>query len=55
MRLVEVLIFVGFYDIGDDIGVWVVKVSEMLDFAGFGWNFGQWFLFFEIIYFIVGV
>ena len=34
-RLVEVLIFVGVDDIGCDIGVFGVKVSEILDFAGF--------------------
>ena len=34
-RLVEVLIFVGVDDIGGDIGIWVVKVGEILDFAGF--------------------
>lgn len=32
---VKVLILVGFYDIGSDIGVFVIKVSEMLDFTGF--------------------
>ena len=33
---VKVLIFVGFDDIGYDIGDFGVKVSEMLDFTGFG-------------------
>ena len=31
---VKVLIFLGFYDIGCDIEILVIKVSEMLDFAG---------------------
>ena len=35
LRWVEVLILVGFDDIGCDIGIFVVKVSEMLDFTGF--------------------
>ena len=38
-RLLEVLILVGFDDIGCDIGIFGVdggKVSEMLDFTGFG-------------------
>ena len=32
---VKVLIFFGFDDIGCDIGIFGVKVSEMLDFTGF--------------------
>ena len=35
LRWVEVLILVGFDDIGCDIGIFGVKVSEMLDFTGF--------------------
>ena len=31
----KVLILVGFDDIGCDIGIFGVKVSEMLDFTGF--------------------
>ena len=34
-RWVKVLILVGFDDIGCDIGIFGVKVSEMLDFTGF--------------------
>lgn len=34
--LAKVLIFFGFDDIGCDIGDFGVKVSEMLDFTGFG-------------------
>ena len=32
---VKVLILIGFDDIGCDIGIFGVKVSEMLDFTGF--------------------
>ena len=35
LRWVEVLILVGFDDIGCDIWIFVVKVSEMLDFTWF--------------------